>query len=192
MASASRFVLPYQTVIDATGVPIPGALLFFYISGTDTPFNTYADSNLLFPNKNPVPANAAGMFPSIFLLSAAYKVVLTDSSLNEIWTADPVFGEAAGTGGGNISNIITLDYTVQLSDYRILMDASGGARNVFLPAASALIKGTIYVITKVDSSSNLVTIVPNGSNTIAGTSILPFQYQSIQQQSDGVSTWYAF
>ena len=28
-----RFVLPYQTVIDPTGVPLNGALLYFYASG---------------------------------------------------------------------------------------------------------------------------------------------------------------
>ena len=84
-----RFVLPYQTVIDGTGVPLPGAQLNFYVSGTNTRLNTYSDPLLTTPNPNPVIANAAGVFPNIFL-SGNYKVVLTDSSLNQIWTADPV------------------------------------------------------------------------------------------------------
>jgi hypothetical protein len=85
-----RFVLPYQTVVDSTGAPIPGALLNFYMSGTNTRLNTYADPLLTTPNPNPVVANAAGVFPNIFL-SGNYKVVLTDSSNNQIWTADPVY-----------------------------------------------------------------------------------------------------
>jgi hypothetical protein len=88
----ARFVLPYQTVIDATGVPIPGALLFFYASGTSNLQNTYSDAALTVPNTNPVQANAAGVFPNIFLSGQFYKVVLTDSLDNEIWTADPVQG----------------------------------------------------------------------------------------------------
>lgn len=90
MSGGSRFILPYQTVIDSTGVPIPGALLFFYVSGTSTPLNTYSDVALTVPNTNPVQANAAGVFPNIFMPGVDYKVVLTDSLLNQIWTADPV------------------------------------------------------------------------------------------------------
>lgn len=86
-----RFVLPYQTVIDPNGVPLPGALLYFYVSGTTTPLNTYSDPLLTTPNTNPVVANSAGVFPNIFL-SGNYKVVLTDSSNNQQWTADPVLG----------------------------------------------------------------------------------------------------
>lgn len=90
--ASTRFVLPYQTVITAAGVPIPGALLNFYQSGTSTPLTTYSDSALTIPNTNPVVANAGGQFPSIFLQAAAYAAVLTDSLGNQIWTADPVQG----------------------------------------------------------------------------------------------------
>ena len=90
-----RFVLPYQTVIDGTGVPLPGAWLYFYASGTNTPLNTYSDALLTTPNPNPVQANAAGVFPNIFL-NGNYKVVLTDLSLTQIWSADPVDSAAGG------------------------------------------------------------------------------------------------
>ena len=97
-----RFVLPYQTVIDPTGVPLNGALLYFYASGTNTPLATYSDPLLTTSNSNPVAANAAGVFPNIFL-NGNYKVVLTDSSLNQIWTADPVYS----SGVGNINVVGT-------------------------------------------------------------------------------------
>ena len=84
------FFLPVQTVEDATGVPIPGALLYFYASGTNNALNTYADAGLTTPNPNPVPANQFGAFPPIYLGLAAYKVILTDASNNQIWSADPV------------------------------------------------------------------------------------------------------
>ena len=94
VALGPRFVLPYQSVFDSTGAPVPGALLYFYASGTSTPLTTYADPLLTTPNANPVQANAAGTFPNIFL-SGNYKVILTDSLNNQIWTADPVSGTAS-------------------------------------------------------------------------------------------------
>jgi hypothetical protein len=84
-------VSPYQTVVDSTGTPVPGALLYFYASGTNTPLTTYSDALLTVPNPNPVKANAAGVFPNIFM-AGNYKVVLTDSLGNQLWTADPVYG----------------------------------------------------------------------------------------------------
>ncbi len=91
MAASSRFVLPYQSVFNAAGVPIVGALLNFYISQTDTRLNTFSNPGLTVPNANPVVALDNGLFPNIFLTpGVAYKVVLTDALANEIWTADPV------------------------------------------------------------------------------------------------------
>ena len=98
-----RFVLPYQTVVDGSGVPIPGALLYFYASGTSTPLNTYSDPLLTIPNTNPVVASAAGVFPNIFLIGN-YKIVLTDSSNNQIWTADPVQGNSS-SGSGAVTSV---------------------------------------------------------------------------------------
>jgi hypothetical protein len=93
MSSAgSRFTTPYAYAQSSTGAPIPGAFLYFYVSGTSTPQNTYSDAGLTTPNPNPVPANAYGVFPNIFLGTQPYKVVLTDANLNQIWTADPVSG----------------------------------------------------------------------------------------------------
>ena len=101
-----RFVLPYQTVVDASGVPVPEGLLNFYASGTSTPLTTYSDPLLTVPNSNPVVANAAGVFPNIFL-DGNYKIVLTDSLGNQIWTADPVYGVNTSGGGGGGSGTVT-------------------------------------------------------------------------------------
>lgn len=92
MGNGSRYVAPYSTAFDTTGIVSPAAKLNFYVTGTDTRLDTYSDYNLTIPNSNPVQANGAGLFPSIFLKTAAYKVVLTTSDDDEIWTADPVYG----------------------------------------------------------------------------------------------------
>lgn len=104
--SGAPFESPYAFFVDLNGVPYVNGALYFYITGTDTPQNTYADVGLTTPNSNPVIANAAGLFPSIWLGSAnAYKVVLEDQYGNQIWTADP-WGPAAGGGAASAAGIL--------------------------------------------------------------------------------------
>lgn len=90
MSVGIRYIVPYETALDAEGVSLPGAKLYFYQTGTATPLNTYSDVSLTIPNTNPVIADAGGLFGNIFLLPRDYKVVLKDADGNELWTADPV------------------------------------------------------------------------------------------------------
>ena len=80
------------------------------------------------------------------------------------------------TGNTNLS----LDYHVYLCD------ASSAALSVFLPTSSS-VTGHYFVIKKVDSSTNAVAVVPNGSETIDGqTSVsLAAQWNSIWIMSTG-------
>lgn len=88
---ANRFVSPEQQFINNFGQPYAGGFLYFYISGTSTPTPTYQDQALTTPNTNPVVLDSAGNAGNIFLNSSiVYKVVLTDSGNNTIWTFDPV------------------------------------------------------------------------------------------------------
>lgn len=53
-----------------------GDKLYFYLTGTSTPQNTYTDADLATPHDNPVEADAAGDFPPIYLDPSlpAYRV----------------------------------------------------------------------------------------------------------------------
>ncbi|MDE2101689.1 MAG: hypothetical protein KGL39_30870 [Patescibacteria group bacterium] len=96
---ANRFVLPLETLVDATGAPYAGAQLFFYASGTSTKLDTFSDPDLApaHANTNPVILDSAGRFPNaIFLQNLQYSVVLapstdTDPPTSPIWTQDPVY-----------------------------------------------------------------------------------------------------
>lgn len=147
-------------------MPIPGALLFFYVSATNTPQNTYSDVGLTTPNKNPVPADAAGTFPNIFMLGAAYKVVLTDASGNQIWTADPVYG---GAGSGSGLRAVTGDTTVLSSDSLLEVDATAGNRTITYPIGLGSPTQTQPVtIVKVDGTANQVLIIDSNGPTLRG------------------------
>lgn len=162
--AGSRFVLPYQTVIfPAYG--IPGAKLWFYESGTDTPLATYSNVGLSIANTNPVVADAGGRFPNIFMLPEAYKVVLTDSLDDEIWTADPVYGSQGSGGGGDVSRRqVSGNTTVLSTDSIIEVNAAGGAVKITYPLALGSVSQVQPVtIVKIDNTVNPVQIVDDGS-----------------------------
>ena len=85
-----------------------------------------------------------------------------------------------------ISATDTLDDT----NHTVLVNAAGGVKTVNLPAASGA-TGKIFIIKKTDSSSNNVTIDPNASETIDGSSTFAFnaQYRAVTIQCDG-SNWH--
>lgn len=108
-AVGSRYYTPNPFEVDANGVPLAGAQLFFYETETTTLQNTYQDVNLTTPNTNPVIADANGRFGNIWLIpSLGYKVQLftaptpDDPGGSEIWSADPVGPASGGTPSNNV------------------------------------------------------------------------------------------
>ena len=83
-----------------------------------------------------------------------------------------------------ISATDTLDDT----NHTVLVNAAGGVKTVNLPAASGA-TGKTFIIKKTDSSSNNVTIDPNASETIDGSSTFAFnaQYRAVTIQCDGTN-----
>jgi microcystin-dependent protein len=111
--TGTRYSEPNVFEVDANGVPMAGAQLFFYETGTSIAQNTYPTPTLSGPaNANPVIADANGRFGDIFLVpSPSYKVQLwtaptTDNPTgSEVWSADPV-GPNAGGAIQNTAGII--------------------------------------------------------------------------------------
>lgn len=128
---ANRFSSPNQQFVSNLGVPYSGGKLYFYATGTSTPQNTYSNSALSIANTNPVVLDSAGNAGSIFLQNLAYKVVLTDSNNNPIWTEDPVYtsdysafarfqpynGNPNGFVAGTAGTVGTLPGTSAVWDY---------------------------------------------------------------------------
>lgn len=112
---------------------------------------------------------------------ASGKVLTSDGSGNASWQV-PV------TNQQTISSK-TADYTLTTNDEVILADASGGSLTLTLPTAAS--NTNLYVIKKIDSSSNTVTIDTTSSQTIDGgsTAVIRVQYASISLVSNG-SNWF--
>lgn len=124
MSSGSRYVVPYATAFDTTGIVSPEAYLNFYVSGTSTRQNTYSNVGLTIPNANPVQADGAGLFPNIFLTGEAYKVVLTTADGDEIWTADPVYGSGVAGSADLYGFVTTADLLSAFGGGVILVDGT--------------------------------------------------------------------
>jgi hypothetical protein len=95
---------------------------------------------------------------------------------------------AAGASGFTYSRTLvnTTPYAITpTSGYNVYyVDATAGAIVIDFPTAVA--NGAWYIIKKIDSSSNTVTLNPNGAETIDGlsTQVIRFQNTSVDVYSD--------
>ena len=107
---------PVIRAVDASGLPIPGAQLQFYTTGTTTPTPVYSGADLATARANPVTADSGGLFAPIFLdPTVVYRAQLLNASGSLIQDIDPVNGpivNAAGSispamlqGGAAIANL---------------------------------------------------------------------------------------
>lgn len=65
--AAGRLIIPgWSPAVDADGVPIPNARVFFYLNKTTTLAAVFSDEAMTVPLVNPVPSNASGRFPSVW------------------------------------------------------------------------------------------------------------------------------
>jgi hypothetical protein len=85
----------------------------------------------------------------------------------------------------------TTTFTATEFEHTILCDATAGAFDIDLPAAASH-TGRVYTIKKTDASANAVSIDPNGSELIDGSSTslaLPTQWSKAMIQSNGTA-WF--
>jgi len=77
---ATVYYSPFIPAFSSNGAPVPGAKLYFYLTGTTTKTPIYTTDAMTTELTNPVEADASGMFPNIYLDDAViYRVEQTDS-----------------------------------------------------------------------------------------------------------------
>jgi hypothetical protein len=82
----------------------------------------------------------------------------------------------------------TANYTLVATDYTVLGNATTASFSLTLPTSVGA-TGQVYIIKKVDSTANTVTITTTSSQTIDGSAskVLSSQYDGFQLQSDGAN-----
>ena len=99
---------------------------------------------------------------------------------------------AGGYVGSNPINTLTTSTTITTSYRTVLANATSAGFKITLPSAAAANKGFSTIIIKSDTTTNMVTVTPAGSNTINGQTgdyILYTGYQTLNITSDGSSGW---
>jgi hypothetical protein len=83
----------------------------------------------------------------------------------------------------------TANYTATTGDGVLFGDATSGNFNFYLPTATSTVRGLELLFIKVDSSSNVITIVPDGTQTLNGASsyVLEKAYENIAVICDGAN-----
>lgn len=105
--------------IDPNGAPYSGAKAYFFDAGTTTPRTVYRDGGLGVVHDHPVTANAAGMFPAIFLPQGDYRLRIETSAGATVWDVDNIATPPAsddGGGGGGDTDPTLLNQTGMLTD----------------------------------------------------------------------------
>ena len=99
--------------LDSDGTPLVGALLYTIQAGTTSaPQTAYQDSGLTLPLPYPIPADAFGRLPQIFLADGSIKLRLTRANGTQVFVLDGVLVVGASSGGGGGSPV---DATTVLS-----------------------------------------------------------------------------
>jgi hypothetical protein len=206
---AERFVLPVETAFDNNGDPISGAKLNFYTTGTSSRVDTYSDSALAVANTNPVVADSAGRFGSIFLgTGVTYKVVLTDADDVVIWTRDPV-AAPAGVSEASQAEVDARTTTSKYVSPAKIADGTGlQGSSIFSAAALTLpTAGDYFSITGTTSITSIssrtagrevtlvfaaaLTLTHNATSLIlpAAANITTAAGDSARMRSEGAGNW---
>lgn len=98
--TGSLLPVPALRAVDANGVPLSGALLQFYLTGTTTPTPVYTSAALTTPLSNPVVSDSAGLFPPIFRDPAiTYRAQLLTSLGSLVQDVDPIAAPTINAAG---------------------------------------------------------------------------------------------
>ena len=86
------FVIGYPRfrATDANGLPISGALVYFFESGTTTPSATYSDAALTAANPHPVECDSSGEAWIFVPDGTLYTVALHDADDVQLWSKDGI------------------------------------------------------------------------------------------------------
>jgi len=171
---------------DADGSPLSGGKLYTYDAGTTTPKSTYTDKAGGSANANPVILDANG-YADVWLDTGSYKFVLKNSSDVTIWTKDNIDG---GGVVGFASTVITKStgFTLSTAEQNNVVVCTAAITVSLLPAANA---GDGFAAIIINTSAGNVTIDPDGSETINGSSTLNVRAGSSVTIHTNGTAWYA-
>lgn len=188
------FTGAFYTAEDGNGVPISGAMWYFYEAGAySTAKDTYTDYELTTPHDNPVVADANGRFAAIYL-DGAYAGVLKDASGVTIKSILNINNEndTASNALTTVNTQTGTGYTLVLGDAngKVIMDnASANTLTVPPNSSVAFDIGTSVIVEQ--GGAGQTTIAAGAGVTIntAGTLLIDRQYANIAITKNDTNEW---
>jgi hypothetical protein len=129
----SGFLLPTLIfrAIDAAGLSMSGAQLFFYQTGTLTPQAVYTSAGLGTPLSNPVVADSGGLFPAIYPdPTKTYRVILKTAGGSTIEDLDPAIAPFSVAAASITSSMMASGAAVTNIGYTPVNDNGGVATDL--------------------------------------------------------------
>lgn len=177
---SSHFFNPTAAAVGDDGF-LPGAKLYAYQAGTNTPLDTYSDDALTTPNTNPILADADGNFGPIYCKEQLYKFVLKDASDVAVRTNDNYQPPINWSGSTTISSSSTTSIGAAKSRYVVI---SGTTTITSLGAGTQGLERTVRF-------SGALTLTHNGTALILpGAANITTEAGDIAEfVSEGSSNW---
>ena len=116
---------------------------------------------------------------------------LLGKPLSHTHHSSDIIQDSNGSSGTDNTSTVTVSTDTTLGTIStVLVNAAAGVITISLPAAAAK-ANSIFRIKKIDSSSNVVIVDPNGTELIDGDTscTIAFQYSTLDIVSNGTS-WY--
>lgn len=135
---------PQVKPLSTVGQPQAGAYLNFYLTGTLTPANVYADGGLTTPLNQPVTADSAGRFVPIYLNPVTfYRVQLYNAGGSKLEDTDPY----VVPGMGSQVNILAYgaDPSGTFDSTAAFQVAGATGKLIYCPAGTYLVSSGITI-----------------------------------------------
>lgn len=146
MSQGFVLTIPKVRVFTPNGAVAAGYKLFYYISGTTTPQDTFSNAGLTTPNANPVILDANGEAIVFSAAGTVYTIALHDASDTPIWSVDGVVATTSPTNGTNgtgaPTGLISAYGGASAPSGWLLCDGSAVSRGTF--AALFAVVGTAF------------------------------------------------
>lgn len=167
--AAELFLLPFRPALDANAIPVVGAQLFFYATGTSTPQAVFADEALSISLGAIVEANSAGVWPTIYLDNTKiYRAVLKDNLGEILAEADPYVASVVD----NLAPEIAQNAADAIAAASIISLINGGYfETQFNPPPIDAAEGQTYLATEDGRAALLL--------NVAGTGVIVFELSTL-------------
>ncbi len=151
--------VPTLRAVDALGVPMNGALLQFYLTGTTTPTPVYTSKTLGTPLSNPVVSDSAGLFPAMFVdPTITYRAQLKTSGGSTVQDIDPVAQPVTPGAGSITASMLAAGVAVANLGFTPVNAAGDTATNLQITFTSLAITSAGYLGAPVNGQNAAYTL----------------------------------